>query len=76
MSDDTLKVRRALEAVQRALAISHLPDPQRKWLEVFHLKLTRMRDNGTVLKPENRARLERLSVVVEDMLDRRRRELN
>ena len=76
MTDDAIKVSRALGAVQRALAISHLPDPQRQWLTVFNLKLTRMRDSGTVLKPENRARLERLTVMVEDMLDQHQSALN
>ena len=42
----------------------------------FHLKLTRMRDNGTVLQPENRARLERLTVMVEDILERHQQTLN
>ena len=56
--------------------LRHLPEPLRQWLTVFHLKLTGMRDNGTVLEPENRARLERLTVKVEEMLERHRRALN
>ena len=65
ISDDAIKVNRALGAVQRALAIA-----------VFHLKFTRMRDNGTVLQPENRTRLVRLTGMVEEMLEQHRRSLN
>jgi len=46
MTDDAIRVNRALAAVQRALVISHLPDPRRRWLEAFHRKLLIIRDQG------------------------------
>lgn len=76
MTEDAVRVSRSLAAVQRALAISQLPEPQRQWLAVFNQKLTRMRDNGTALKPENRARLERMAVMVDELLERHRQALN
>ena len=75
-SEQLRQIHRALSSVQLLLALSHLSSFERQWLEVFPLKLTRMRDNRTVLKPENRARLERLTVKVEEMLERHRRALN
>lgn len=76
MTEDAIRVNRALAAVQRALAISHLPDPRRQWLVAFNRKLVGMRDRGTTLTPDNRARLERLTHVVEDTVDRHRQALN
>ena len=71
-----LQVHRALSTVQLALAQSRLSAFERQWLEVFHLKLTRLRDRDIVLTPENCSRLERLTVVVEDILHRHQRALN
>jgi len=76
MTDDAIRVNRALAAVQRALVISHLPDPRRRWLEAFHRKLLIIRDQGITLTPDNRARLERLTHSVEDTVDRHRQALN
>ena len=76
MTEDAIKATRALAAVQRALAISQLPYPRRSWLEAFHRKLVGIRDEGIVLTPENRARLERLTRIVEDMVDQHRKSLN
>ena len=78
MDGDTARVNRALSAVQRALTLSQVTEAQRQWLGVFHKKLTGLRDrgNGLSITAENRARLERLTALVEDLLERHRSTLN
>ena len=76
MSQDAPRVNRALADVQRALALSQVSGPERRWLEVLQLKLTRIRGDGLALTESRRATLERLSNHVEEILLRYDRHVN